>query len=372
MKIVIVIPTYNEAENIEPFIEALLESTKKFPQHTTHLLVVDDNSPDGTGEIVKKLKSKHKGISLLTGEKHGLGQAYLRGFRHAIDELGADVLFEIDADFQHDPHSIGQFVEKIDEGYDFVIGSRYIAGGSIPRNWGIRRKILSLVGNVLVRAGLLTFSIRDWTSGYRAIKSWVYKGAEKKLADFNGYTFQVAFLHEAKKSKAKIVEIPIHFGERKYGKSKIGSEYVKNLLLYLGKTRFKESLTPRFLKFLVVGTIGFIINTVTLELLVRTGVRPSIAGGTGAELAIISNFTLNNLWTFKEKKITSVKQIPVKFLIFNAASFGSVIIQATTIEIGTSIFGTPTYRIFYVLGVGIGLIWNYIMYNRVVWQTHKK
>ena len=107
-------------------------------------------------------------------------------------------------------------------------------------------------------------------------------------------------------------------------------------------------------------------------MLVRLGIRPSISGGIGGELAIISNFTFNNIWTFKEKKITSIRQIPGKFIIFNLASFGSVIIQTITIEIGTRIFGVPTYRIFYVLGVGIGLIWNYFMYNRVVWQTHKK
>ena len=225
---------------------------------------------------------------------------------------------------------------------------------------------------MIVKSLLLTFSIHDWTSGYRALKSWVYKDAKKYLKDYNGYTFQVAFLHRAFLLKAKIAEIPIQFGERKYGKSKIGGEYVKNLLIYLVRSRIKETLTPRFVKFLIVGTIGFIINTVVLEILVKAGIRPSIAGGTGAELAIISNFILNNLWTFKEYKITSIKQIPKKFIIFNATAFGSVVIQTVTIEIGTRIFGMQIYRVFYVLGVGIGLIWNYIMYNRIVWQTHKK
>lgn len=372
MKIVIIIPTYNEAENIERLIKVIQESSKKFSQHKTHILVVDDNSPDGTGKLVRKLKARYDNISLLSGEKRGLGQAYLRGMDYAVNILKADVMFEIDADFQHDPFTLPDFIKKIDQGYDFVIGSRYIKGGSIPLNWGLTRKILSKVGNFFIRIGLLTFSIRDWTSGYRAIQSWVYKKAKRNLTNFNGYTFQVAFLYQALKQKAKVTEIPIHFGERKYGKSKIGSEYVKNLLIYLTRTRIKETLNPRFLKFLVVGTIGFVINTIVLEVLVKAGVRPSIAGGTGAELAIISNFTLNNIWTFKEKKITSIKQIPVKFLIFNLASFGSVVIQTVTIEIGIRLFGKVSYRIFYILGVGIGLIWNYFMYNRVVWQTHKE
>lgn len=372
MKVVIIIPTYNEVENIGRLIEALELASRKFSHHETALLVVDDNSPDRTGIVVKKLKKKFDNLFLLTGEKRGLGQAYLRGMAYASEKLGAEIMFEIDADFQHDPFSLPDFIKKIDEGYDFVVGSRYITGGSIPKNWSAGRKILSKIGNLLIRIGLLTFSVHDWTSGYRAVKTWVYRDAKPQLTNFNGYTFQVAFLHCALRSGAKVVEIPIQFGERKYGKSKIGSEYVKNLLVYLVKTRIRETVTPRFLKFLVVGTIGFIINTVVLEVLVRLGIRPSIAGGTGGELAIISNFTLNNIWTFKEKKITSIRQIPGKFIIFNLASFGSVIIQATTIEIGTRTFGLETYRIFYVLGVGIGLVWNYFMYNRVVWQTHKK
>lgn len=372
MKVVIVIPTYNEAENIERLIEALQKSCEEFPQHEASLLVVDDNSPDGTGEIVKKLQKENTNLHILTGRKRGLGYAYLRGMDYALEELKADVLFEIDADFQHDPKEVPEFMKKIYQGYDFVIGSRYIKGGSIPKNWDLTRKINSKAGNLLVRIILTTLSIHDWTSGYRAIRSSVYKKVRKELVSFNGYTFQVAFLYKAIKNGTKVAEIPIQFKEREFGKSKIGVEYIKNLLIYLAKTKFREIVTPRFLKFLVVGTIGFIINTVVLEVLVKLKVRPSLAGATGAELAIISNFILNNLWTFKEYKITSIKQIPGKFIIFNIAAFGSVVIQFLTIETGTRLFGLGTYRIFYVLGVGIGLVWNYFMYNRVVWKTHKK
>ncbi|MCH7952103.1 polyprenol monophosphomannose synthase [Patescibacteria group bacterium] len=244
MNVVIVIPTYNEVKTIERLIDGLKSASKKFPQHKTHLLVVDDNSPDGTGDVVRKLQSRYDDISLLTGEKRGLGQAYLRGMDFAIEKLKADIMLEIDADFQHDPHAVPGFIEKIDKGYDFVIGSRYIKGGSIPRNWGVNRKILSRMGNLIIRVSLLTLSVHDWTSGYRAMRSWVYKKTRSNLVSFNGYTFQVAFLYQALKSKAKVVEIPIHFGERKYGESKIGSEYVKNLLMYLAKTRFKETVTP--------------------------------------------------------------------------------------------------------------------------------
>jgi dolichol-phosphate mannosyltransferase len=377
MKIVIIIPTYNEAENIEGLIKALQESSIKFPQHQLHLLVVDDNSPDGTGELVKKLKVSYDNLSLLTGEKHGLGQAYLRGMDYATKKLKAEVMFEIDADFQHDPYAVPNFIDKIDQGFDFVIGSRYIKGGSIPSNWGLTRKILSKVGNLIVRAGLLTFSIHDWTSGYRAIRSWVYKKNKKKLQGFNGYTFQVAFLYEALNSGVKIVEIPIHFGERKYGKSKIGSEYVKNLLTYLAKTRIRETTRWRFFKFAVVGGTGFVIQTVIFEVLgvFMRVLSPTIATIIGGQVAILSNYILNNLWTFKDKIITNPAKLIYKFLQFWLTSnFAVLVLQAGTVRVGELLVGENKLFIqgFYLLGIIFTLIWNYTIYNRLIWKTHKK
>lgn len=376
MKIVIVIPTYNEAENIQDFLKALEESSKKFPQHDTHLLIVDDNSPDGTGKLVKKLQASYDNLSLLTGEKRGLGQAYLRGMDYATEKLSPDVMFEIDADFQHDPKALPDFVEKIEQGYDFVIGSRYIKGGSIPRNWGLIRKILSKMGNLIVRICLLTFKIHDWTSGYRAIRSWVYKKARKKLMSFNGYTFQVAFLYEALKSDAKVTETPIHFGERRYGKSKIGSEYVKNLLVYLAKTRIRETTSLRFFKFAVVGGTGFVLQTLIFEILgvIFKVVSPSVATIIGGQVAIVSNYILNNLWTFKDKIITHPLKLLSKFFQFWLTSnFAVVVLQGGTVKIGEMIVGKNPLLIqaFYILGIMLTLIWNYTIYNRFIWKTHK-
>src|SRR3989304_6919984 len=194
MRITIVTPTYNEVENIPSFIERLERASEAFSQHTTNILVVDDNSPDGTGERVKDLQNRYANLFLLSGEKRGLGQAYLRGMDYALAKLKPDLLFEIDADFQHDPDAIGAFVEKLEEGFDFVIGSRYIPGGSIPPNWGWLRKLLSTIGNLVVRTIIGNWKIHDWTSGYRAIRTEVYERRGEDLRTFNGYTFQVAFL----------------------------------------------------------------------------------------------------------------------------------------------------------------------------------
>src|SRR5687767_9150889 len=134
MKVVVIIPTYNEKENIERLIPILEEEIfPKIKKHEFHILVVDDNSPDGTADAVKTLAKKYSNIKLNEGENKGLGAAYVRGMKYAVDEMKADVVFEFDADHSHDPTKIPVFMDKIDEGFDMVIGTRYSQGGSIPK-----------------------------------------------------------------------------------------------------------------------------------------------------------------------------------------------------------------------------------------------
>jgi dolichol-phosphate mannosyltransferase len=278
-------------------------------------------------------------------------------------------MFEMDADFSHDPLVIPEFLRKIDQGYDLVIGSRYIKGGSIPENWGLHRKIFSIIGNIIVKLFLFNFSHHDWTTGYRAIRTPVYLQVRDDLANYKGYTFQVSFLQKAFANHAKVAEVPIHFVDRVLGKSKIPtSEYISNLLWFLIKTDITNP--PRILRFLIVGTIGFIINSLGLAIFQKFGLKPSLASAIGAEIAIVSNFIWNNFWTFADQRITSVKLLPKKFLIFNLSSFGSVVIQYVVIEIGTRIFGKtqPVVWSSFVFGVFIGLVWNYTMYNLLIWK----
>lgn len=370
MKVVIVTPTYNEAGNIKPFIETLENNQKKFSQHQIDILVVDDNSPDGTGKKVKKLQAKYSNLHLLSSEKKGLGQAYLRGIDFAIGKLGAEVVFEIDADFQHDPEALSLFMEKIEAGYDFVIGSRYIKGGSIPKNWGVNRKILSVAGNLIVRCLLLNFKIHDWTSGYRAIKSWVFTRVKEELRSFNGYTFQVAFLNEAQSAKAKVVEVPIQFGEREYGKSKIGGEYVKNLIIYLLKSQIIKY--QRLIKFGIVGFAGYLVNAFFLGFFSKISFPEWAAWLGSTELAIINNFIFNNLWTFRQEKIEGVVRLIPKFIQFNATSIGALIIQTVFGTLGVKLFGGEYRQLLLpIIIVFLVLPYNYFMYNRVIWKTHK-
>lgn len=371
MKAVIILPTYNERENILLLLDALHEEAEKIPNHEITFLVVDDTSPDGTAELVRKYQKVHKDTFIVSGKKEGLGKALLRGMSFAIDTLHAELLLQMDCDLSHDPTRVPEFFKAIDNGADFVVGSRYIKGGSIPDNWGIHRKLFSVVGNSIVRYGLGFPGIHDWTGGFRAFKTKYFLLAKAELAKYSGYVFQIAFLHKSVLRGAKIFEVPIHFVDRRYGHSKIApGEYIKNVLLYVGLSRWNDIIHGPFGKFLVVGGIGFIVNAVLLVVFREwVGLSATIANLIGAAAAIFSNFNLNNIWTFKEKKTTSVGSYLLKLLQFYGTSlFGVVVIQTGTIALGTRVFGESYYFLYFLIGTSLLLIWNYFMYSRVIWK----
>lgn len=376
MKVVIILPTYNEKGNIDRLIPILEEKIfPKIKNHEMYILVADDNSPDGTASEVRKLMRKWGNIDLSLGERKGLGAAYVRGMTYAIEKMGADVLFGMDADLSHPPEKIPEFLQKIDEGYDMVIGTRYSQGGSIPPNWGFHRKLFSIVGNLLVKTVLMRFWIHDWTGGFRALRKEVFLKEKEELTAFRGYTFQVSFLHKVVRDGFKIAEVPIHFTDRTLGRSKIAPrEYIIDLLKYIIIARIKEILTGTFGKFLVVGGIGFIINAVVLRALVEVfRWNPSAANLVGAVFAIFSNYNLNNLWTFGERKATTLRLYFIKMLQFYAtSSFGVVFIQTGTIFLGDRFIGRKFYFIYFLVGTGLLLIWNFTMYSLVIWRRHSR
>lgn len=371
MKLVIILPTFNERENIISLLDALARVTAKTTVYSISYLVVDDNSPDGTKDEVLIYKKTHPNVHIISGEKEGLGKALLRGMAYAVETLKADILFQMDADLSHDPKKVPEFIRHLEEGDDFVIGSRYIPGGSIPDNWGLHRKLFSRIGNAIVRFGLGYPQVHDWTGGFRAFHKKYYELLHTRVAKYSGYVFQIAFLHQAIIQGAHITEVPFGFTDRRFGRSKIApAEYIRNVLLYVGGERLKQLKKGPLGKMLVVGTIGFVINTVILELGVALGFDPTIGSAVGAETAIVSNFILNNTWTFRERKIEG-KRLIGKFLQFNLTSLGAIVIQAGTVYAGTRLTGVQWYRLWYMLGVGIGLIWNFTMYAKVIWK-HKQ
>lgn len=368
MNVVVILPTFNERENITTVLDGLHSYGKEIKKFSLSYLVVDDNSPDGTGSVVEEYRKTHPDTFLISGKKEGLGRALLRGMTYAVGTLHADYIMQMDADMSHDPKYFPRFIEKFTEGKDFVVGSRYIKGGSIPENWGIHRKLFSVIGNAVVRFGLGLPRVHDWTGGFRAYDRKYFEMAKNEMEDYSGYVFQIAFLHKAVKRGASIAEVPIHFTDRRFGHSKIAPmEYIKNVLSYVFTHRIYEIRHGPLGKMIVVGGIGFIINTILLIVLERAGVHPAIGSAVGAECAIISNFVLNNNWTFKHRSITG-NALVSKFIQFNGTSLGALGIQSGTVWLGTILFGKPWYFIFYMLGVGLGLIWNFTMYSKVIWR----
>jgi len=371
MKVVIILPTYNEKGNIERLIPILeSEIFPKIKKHDMSILVVDDNSPDGTGDEVKEMMGKWSNISLNTGEKRGLGAAYIRGMTYAVENLSVDILFGMDADFFHDPKKIPEFLKKIEEGYDMVIGTRYSNRGSIPPNWGLHRKVFSIFGNLLVRTILMRFRIHDWTGGFRAIKKEVFLKEKEELTSFKGYTFQVAFLHKAVRDGYRIAEVPFLARDRTLGRSKIAPlEYITNLLKYVIKARSIEVIHSSFLKYAITGFVGYAINAVTLEFLFRNGFHPSIAGAIGGELAIIWNFSMNNFWSFSKHRITKPLKFLLKFPQFNLVALGSLVIISGVLAIGTHFYGSESRQILLIIAIVFFVIpYSYTMYNIFIWK----
>ena len=215
MKITVVLPTYNEAENLPRLVSALFS----LPLDLS-LLVVDDNSPDGTGSIADELSKKYSGrINVLHRKgKLGLRSAYLEGFAKAF-EIGTDAVVQMDADFSHDPVVLTEMADRI-ESCDLVIGSRYVKGGSLADRWPLWRKALSAFGNAYART-ILGFPLHDVTTGYRMWKREALNGIPLDRIRSNGYVFLVEMAYIAYLMEYDIVEVPIHFSDRRWGKSKM-------------------------------------------------------------------------------------------------------------------------------------------------------
>lgn len=365
-KVVLILPTYNERKNVETLVAAIEGVFKKKSGYALQILVVDDYSPDGTAEAIKKLAKQYKNISLLSKKKEGLGSAYIFGMRWGLQKLKPDYFIQMDADWSHSPLLLPQFIEKIENGADFVIGSRYISGGSIPRNWGLHRKIYSVIGNNVVRFGLGMLNPKDWTSGYRMMKATLFNEVCRGLEKYSGYTFQVAFLHRLKLKGFRIAEVPLQFIDRVYGKSKIApSDYIKNVLLYI-------FFNSTFIKYILIGTVGFSVQTLISKILVEI-LQPGWAVAIGSFFAIATNFLGNNLWTFSHKKITGLAKLITKFVHFLGTSIGAVIIQGLVVGVGVLFLGNQAWFILMIFAIVFLVIpYNYFIYNKFIWKSSLK
>jgi dolichol-phosphate mannosyltransferase len=221
-RVLVAIPTYNEAENLEPVVARLRASVPE-----ADVLVVDDGSPDGTGDIADRLAAADSSVHVLhRTQKAGLGAAYIAGFRWALSD-GYDVVVEMDSDGSHAPEELPRLLTALREA-DLVIGSRWVPGGQI-RNWPIYRQIISIGGSTYARV-LLRFPVRDSTSGYRAFRRQVLEDLKLDEVASQGYCFQIDLAWKTWRSGFRVREVPITFTEREVGRSKMSRAIVLEAL----------------------------------------------------------------------------------------------------------------------------------------------
>ncbi len=234
---VIVLPTYNERENLRHALARIREVADGHGIQL-HTLIVDDASPDGTGELADQLAGELPDVSVLhRAGKEGLGRAYIAGFRHALD-MGAELLFEMDADLSHDATYLPHFLRLVDKGADVVLGSRYVKGGGVE-NWGLARKVISR-GGCLYAQLILGLPYRDLTGGYKCFRRRVLEAIDLDGIDTRGYGFQIEMTFRAHQLGFRIVELPIVFVDRKVGESKMSNDIVVEAMTNVWKLRFSR------------------------------------------------------------------------------------------------------------------------------------
>jgi len=226
----VVIPTYNERENIGALVPQILELPR------FRVLVVDDSSPDGTAEVVEDLARQDARVGLLSRpSKQGLGRAYIAGFRRALTE-GAEFICEMDADFSHDPQYLPHLLAAAETDYDLVLGSRYVRGGGTV-DWGLVRRLISRGGNIYARA-ILGLPVMDATGGYRCYRRRVLEALNLDAIRSNGYSFQIEMVYRSMRAGFRIGEVPIVFPDRRVGQSKMSRRIVFEALLTVWRLRF--------------------------------------------------------------------------------------------------------------------------------------
>jgi dolichol-phosphate mannosyltransferase len=233
----LILPTYDEAENIEQIVHASLAVLRRAAPGAHRILIVDDSSPDGTGDIADRLAREHDVVHVLhRTEREGLGPAYLAGFAHAL-AAGAGFVLEMDSDFSHDPADLSRLLVAVRDA-DLALGSRYVPGGGVS-DWGLVRRIVSRGGSFYARL-VLGMKVRDLTGGFKCFRREVLEAIDLPTVRSRGYAFQVELTHRAVRAGFRVVEVPIVFREREHGQSKMTWRIAIEAAVLVPKLRFGE------------------------------------------------------------------------------------------------------------------------------------
>jgi dolichol-phosphate mannosyltransferase len=349
----LVIPTYNERDNIVPLVERL---SRTFSGRQYEILFVDDNSKDGTVDVAAKLAEQYPVKVLVRTKERGLATAVLHGFRYAKGEI----IGVMDADLQHPPEINAKLLEALDKGADMAIASRYIPGGGVP-NWGLLRRIISKGAGTLAHVFLpSTRQVKDPMSGFYMFKREALGDIEFKPI---GYKILLEMLVMGKFKN--IVEVPFIFEDRSSGRSKMKARQQIDYLKHIFSLMRRSGELIRFLKFIGVGLSGVIVNEGALWLLTEFGgLKYYISALIGIELSIISNFVLNDYFTFADRRTGKTRSFISRLLKFNLTCAAGAGIQYGLLLLFTSVVGLP-YLVSNIIGIIVAFAWNYIL--NLVW-----
>ena len=369
MKLLIIIPTYNEAENIESLVKVIIAVTSNNQDYNVKILIIDDNSPDGTAGIVENLIRVYPGKLYLQCRegKQGGASAFLKGFSWGM-ENDYDIMLAMDADFSHDPKYIPQMLDAI-SGNDMVIGSRNVKGGGIENRSWIRNVITKCAA--LYCRTVLHCPINDFTGGYNMYRKEVFEKIDVNAIQCRGYSFQIEIKYKAFMAGLRLAEIPIIFPDRKYGKSKMSSGFLLNALfdvLKIKRTSGTDTGIDQFLKFAITGGLGTITNLLIFFICVdifRLSPTPVSIGC--FFIAGTQNYILNHKWSFRRD--TNYEKISWKkwFLFLCAASIG-LCINLITLNMVLSLFLLPYKFIAQAAGIAAGMIFNFFALKLIVFR----
>lgn len=388
-KVSVVLPTYNEKANLPSTVEKVLAQQRSLPGWEIEVVIADDiRTSDGTDKIAEGLARKNSKIHFIKVEP-GLGVGLIEGHRYALKNLHPDVLSQLDADGQVEADVLARLVKGIEEGYDFVIGSRLIAGGR--NKLTLARRVFTLGSSLFCRIVMGPLDVAEFTNSARAFTPQIFKKINLHRLPWKEKTFivQPAFLNEMVLAGAKYKEVPLVFKNRLegYSKNKVFN-YTYDVITYcidvrLHKWGFKIEffhLTRRaktFVKFGLVGFVGTLVDFLFYKIFIRGfGLAPASSKGLSTEIAIINNFILNNYWTFRYRKTkTNLWQ---KLGIFNLVSLGGLVIGVLIVKYlhltygdgAIPIFGRPiAYNNFYFLAtIPPVMTWNFLMNHFITWK----
>jgi dolichol-phosphate mannosyltransferase len=372
MRTLIVIPTYNEKDNIVGLVEKILKLNID-----AHILIVDDNSPDGTGETADALAGKHPEVHVLhRAGKMGLGTAYIQGFKYALLN-GAEYVIEMDADFSHDPDKLPEFLSAMRD-YDLVLGSRYKNGISVI-NWGFRRLLLSKGATYYVK--LITgMPVTDATGGFKCFRRSVLEKIDLDSIHSNGYSFQVEMTYRAWRAGFRIGEIQIIFEDRRVGRSKMNNKIIVEALIvvwrlqfehYLGiidkvfKHGYKAITSKQFLLFSLVGALGVVINMGVFYLTMnKLGFLYIPASIVAFCVAVNFNFIMNKIWTFEDIETDRYLTKNIKYIVLN---IGGLLINICVLVFLVK-FAHIRPEPAQLIGIFSGLVFNFFGSKKIVFK----